>query len=62
MEANKLFNENMTPDEARLVFFRKYREAKTSEELYELKAAYEVVSPILFEKALIEAKKGILID
>ena len=57
---DNLFNEQMTSDEARMVFFKAV-EGKTKEEIEEIKSAYFEVLPKINKKELQLAKDGWLI-
>lgn len=44
LKATEYFDIDMTSDEARRVYFEKYKEAKSINDLEELKAAYSAIS------------------
>ena len=54
---DKLFNVNMTSNEARLVFFTEV-DGKTPKEIEELKAAYFKVLDVILQRELDEARQG----
>lgn len=59
--SNSIFNENMSSNEARLVFFSAI-DGKTKEEIERLKADYYAIQPVIMKKELALASKGWLID
>lgn len=55
MKATEYFDINMTSNEVRKVFFTKFKEASSAQELAELEAAYSAVSKVIFDREMQEA-------
>ena len=61
MKATEYFYVEMTSSEARMEFYKRFRECETVQDLEELKAAYNAISLVINHRELTDALvKGIM--